>query len=502
MEVTRPMQAFQAAPGLAALFDRHGAEIGGAWAERLRALPGSPYQKRTPEELDSWAMSAIGQLIRSLRTGSLRPLENHAERMSRNRLEQGFAIDEVVEGMLLLKEAALPFLLDAHPEDAAAAGAAIGCLDTCLRKTIARFAALYAEGARQAVEDEARRLQQATAALLQMRGLDDVFKIVCRELRHLTGTVGSAVFLRGDGDGLRLACSSGTAQGRELELLRSAAAGDPAALNFPLHGMSEDLGILLLVTTAHGFADADRRLGRLYAEVVAIAIEHALLHERHKQLLVLEERQKLAHELHDSVTQSLYGVTMYGEAAARHLVAGNLSRATELLRELRDISLEALREMRLLIFELRPPLLEKEGLIAALRARLSAVEGRTGIKTHFAVVGVESLPRSVEEGLYGIAKEALNNVLKHARSSRITVRLREKSHANDSLLCLEIIDDGVGFEPSEVGKKGGLGLPGMEERASRLDARLTVTSRRGEGTCVRVEVPVDAAAAASDGGDS
>jgi NarL family two-component system sensor histidine kinase LiaS len=140
--------------------------------------------------------------------------------------------------------------------------------------------------------------------------------------------------------------------------------------------------------------------------------------------------------------------------------------------------------MRLLIFELRPPVLEQGGLAAALQARLRAVEGRANLETELIVEGVSDLPARVEQALYRIAQEALNNALKHARARCILVRLRQVS----SQVILEITDDGIGFDPAGVRETGRLGLQGIAERVTQLGGRLTVQSRLGAGTRLRVEV--------------
>jgi signal transduction histidine kinase/ligand-binding sensor domain-containing protein len=205
-------------------------------------------------------------------------------------------------------------------------------------------------------------------------------------------------------------------------------------------------------------------------------------HEREKA--TLEERNRLARELHDSVTQSLYGVTLYADAARRLLDTGQVPAAVGNLRKLRDTAKSALEEMRLLIFELRPPILEQEGLAAALEARLEAVEGRVGLKTQLELEGEGELPQDIQEGLYRIALEALNNVLKHAQASCVTVSLIRRPQLTE----LKIVDDGGGFDISTVQKSGGLGLKGMKERAEQIGGQLTVKSERGMGTTIQVEV--------------
>jgi signal transduction histidine kinase len=259
-----------------------------------------------------------------------------------------------------------------------------------------------------------------------------------------------------------------------------------ATLAVPLKVGGRLVGVFSTVATEpdRKFASADLHLLDLFAQQAAIAIENARLYEQAQQLAAVEERQRLARNLHDSVTQALYGVTLYSEAVAGQLSQGHTDRALEHLRELQSTAQEALTEMRLLIYELRPPVLEEEGLIAALQARLAAVEERVGVKTEFIVEGESRLPPEIEEGLYRIGQEALNNAMKHARASNIRICLRQAERA----VSLEIADDGIGFDPTTAGKQGGLGLLAMEERAAELGGQLSVRSKPREGTAVLVEV--------------
>jgi signal transduction histidine kinase len=228
----------------------------------------------------------------------------------------------------------------------------------------------------------------------------------------------------------------------------------------------------------------DATLALAIARQAAVAIENARLHERARQAATLEERQRLARELHDSVTQSLYGIGLYAEAAGRALADGDTLSAGDSLREIGETTQEALGEMRLLLFELRPPHLEEGGLTAALRSRLQAVETRAGLTVEFDCRGEERLRPDAEQELYRIAQEALNNILKHARAQHVAVHLDFTS----DLVVLEVTDDGVGFAPSRE-HAAGYGLPGMRERAERLGGRLVVHSGPGAGTRVRVEAP-------------
>jgi len=258
-------------------------------------------------------------------------------------------------------------------------------------------------------------------------------------------------------------------------------------LTVPIKAKGEIIGVLDAQSERlDGFDETDLIVMQSLANQAGIAIANARLYEQAQQLAVLEERTRLARDLHDSVTQSLYGVTLFAEAAGRLLAARDTELAREHLHELQQTAQEALQEMRLLIFELRPSILGDNGLAAALQARLEAVEGRAGLETAFQVEGADQrLPPKVEEGLYRIAQEALNNALKHAHARHIAVVLCQ----NQPIVVLEVTDDGVGFEPSVAHQQGGLGLRGMEERAVQLGARLSIQSQPGAGTRVKVEVP-------------
>jgi signal transduction histidine kinase len=142
--------------------------------------------------------------------------------------------------------------------------------------------------------------------------------------------------------------------------------------------------------------------------------------------------------------------------------------------------------MRLLIFELRPPVLEEEGLAGALESRLYAVERRAGLKADLRVEIEERLPLPVEEGLYRIAQEALNNALKHAHPEHIRIHLRE----TDRVVRMGVVDNGVGFDVEHLPVGRGMGLSLMKERAEKMGGRLRVESKPGEGTKVIVEVDV------------
>ncbi|MCP4516132.1 MAG: hypothetical protein GY824_13015 [Delftia sp.] len=171
---------------------------------------------------------------------------------------------------------------------------------------------------------------------------------------------------------------------------------------------------------------------------------------------------------------------------AQLLPSGQVNLVADNVHKLRRTARAALGEMRLLVFELRPPLLQQEGLVAALRARLESVEGRAGMETALKVEGEGRLDPDVEQALYRITQEALNNIFKHAQARSITISLRlaEPPQA----IILEIADDGIGFDPLAAQERGGLGLRGMAERVEGLEGQLSIKSEPGAGTIIQVEV--------------
>jgi signal transduction histidine kinase len=211
--------------------------------------------------------------------------------------------------------------------------------------------------------------------------------------------------------------------------------------------------------------------------------------EQAEELAVTAERNRLARELHDSVTQSLHSAALMAEAGQRLAGTGDLERTRHYLSRLGDISQQALKEMRLMVYELRPLALRQVGLVSALQQRLDAVERRAGVDARLVVVGVAQgqeveLPAEAEEALYRIAQEALNNALKHGQPSTVTVTLRMEDRVE-----LAVADDGAGFDANAALGSAGIGLSSMRERAEKLGGTLTIHSTLGEGTKIRIILP-------------
>src|SRR6266568_5787610 len=219
------------------------------------------------------------------------------------------------------------------------------------------------------------------------------------------------------------------------------------------------------------------------ANQAAIAIENARLYEQAQELAALEERQKLARELHDSVSQALYGIAL-GAHTARTLLDRDPLELPGSLDYLLSLAEAAMDEMRALIFELRPESLEREGLVSALSKQGAALQAHHGMTVQTELCEEPDLPLTVKQELYRIAQEAMQNTVKHARARKVDLRLCQTANA----VILEVRDDGVGFDP--LGSfPGHLGLHSMQERVSSLRGLLQIESAPGQGTSILAQVP-------------
>jgi signal transduction histidine kinase len=246
------------------------------------------------------------------------------------------------------------------------------------------------------------------------------------------------------------------------------------------------VAVLLLVTLLKRSARQTERAEGLLRELQEANREVEASHQREKELVVTEERLRLARELHDSVTQELYSAMLFAQAAMDQLSSGDAETAAGHIRETRDSAHQALREMRLLVFELHRPALEAKGLAAAVQARLDAVEARSGTHAELRVEGDPNVGPEASAELYRIVHEALNNVLKHAKAGEVRVMLAFSREA----AVAEVRDDGIGFAAGGRGQGGGFGIPGMRERAAKMGGTLRIESEPGKGTRVIAEVPV------------
>ncbi len=224
-------------------------------------------------------------------------------------------------------------------------------------------------------------------------------------------------------------------------------------------------------TSAHG-----ERL-EAFATHAAVAISNAQLHEKAKALAVFEERNRLARDLHDAISQKLFTSSLLAEAVVE-LGRTNFDQITVHLETLRQLNRSALAEMRILLWELRPEQSTKTTLVHQLEQLVETVKDRLQVETHFDAASADALTPEVQMAFYRIAQEAINNVLKHAAATTLTVRLLLAEHQGE----LAIQDDGIGFDPES--SSSGLGRESMRERAESVGATLAIQSQVGAGTVV------------------
>jgi signal transduction histidine kinase len=234
---------------------------------------------------------------------------------------------------------------------------------------------------------------------------------------------------------------------------------------------------------AGGFTDRDEQLLTLFAAHAAIALTNARLYERGRQLSVLEERARLARDLHDAVSQKLFSVRAKARAAAV-LVDRDPVRAAAEIDSVADLAGQAHAELRAVIDGLTPPDLAANGLEDSIRS-YSVLVGRTyGGTVRVQADDLPPLDRSVQTALYRVAQEAIGNALRHSGSAEVSVTVRSRQRS----IQLAVADRGKGFDPASP--SSGHGLDSMRERASAVSGRLTVTSRPDAGTTVTLTVPV------------
>ena len=258
-------------------------------------------------------------------------------------------------------------------------------------------------------------------------------------------------------------------------------------LGMPITDGDEILGELFLANknTPGGFSAEDEEMLRLLAAHAAIAIVNARLYERSRELSIVAERNRIARELHDAVTQKLFSLRLTVDAAAA-LLDRDAARAATELDNVRRLAAEVSDELRAVVVGLLPVDLSGDGLDAALRKQASLLDRVHEAAVVFVGCPVPQLTSARREALYRIAQEALHNALRHASPHRVEIDL--SSH--EGQVSLQVRDDGAGFDPArseQAARK--LGLASMRERARTVGGRLTVDSTPGGGTTVRVEVP-------------
>jgi signal transduction histidine kinase len=257
----------------------------------------------------------------------------------------------------------------------------------------------------------------------------------------------------------------------------------------PLYVKNKNYGALTLYyRQKRRFSAEDIALALAFADQAALAFETARLYSEAQGKAALEERQRLARELHDSVSQALFGIALGTNSAITLLEQGRDSmRVQQALEYVLSLAETGMAEMRALIFELRPESLETEGLLAGITKQAASLKSRHRIEVQLEMCEEEpDLSLEVKEALYRICQEALHNIIKHAHAKEVKLGLNWQKGVE---VQLEIRDNGVGFDPNGS-FPGHLGLRSMRERVERLRGRFVIDSLPGSGTHLKVYFPV------------
>lgn len=263
-------------------------------------------------------------------------------------------------------------------------------------------------------------------------------------------------------------------------------------LGLPIRDGDETIGALFLANKngprpdgGCGFTEDDEELLTILGQHAAIALTNARLYERSRELTIVEERSRLAHELHDAVSQKLFSLRLTAQAAAA-LVDRDPARAKGELHQVAALAAEATEELRAAVVELRPAALDEDGLVATLRTQIQVLDRAHSAHVTFTGRGARALPAAQEEAMLRVAQEALHNALRHSGAARVDVTLERRGPG----AVLRVSDDGSGFDPAEIRSAGRhLGLVSMRDRSSGVGGTLTVESAPGKGTTIEMEVP-------------
>jgi signal transduction histidine kinase len=534
---------------LAGLLDGYREEIVAAWVRLLAGLPGSRFATLPVIDLQNCLRDELIAMTVVFRRGSYETLDAHLTANCATRVEQGFDISEVIQGNLLLKDAVMPVIWREAQWEADAALRLLADLDSVLHWIVIQVSKLYSlqlnrrlaeqvnllthsqeqlqtqnaqlEAQSQQLERRVRQvsaLNRSTALLTTTLDLDKVMDLILEQLAEVVPYDSATIMWRIQGVLRVIACRGfrdpaavlGARFDPEKNPLTHRLLNEDGPIvlrdvdhepsfdyqrdtvtrswiGVPLHVREEVIGALTVDNAQiNSYDEEDGQSVMAFANQAAIALENARLYDRSRELAVLEERNRLARELHDSISQMLFSMVLNAEAAAT-LFEANPEAARVQIGRLQETSHTALKEMRTLIFELRPANLEEEGLVPVLKKHVALFKERNGIDVELHAEGQRRWPFNMEKALYRVAQEALTNVAKHAQATRAVVTLS----AQDGWVRLTVDDNGRGLPPDKLRRgHSTLGMTSMRERAEQLGGHFDIgPGPDNQGTRVCVEIP-------------
>jgi PAS domain S-box-containing protein len=252
----------------------------------------------------------------------------------------------------------------------------------------------------------------------------------------------------------------------------------------PIQVKGTILGVLsLLGAEERHLDDTTVQFVESISDQIGLAIESARLRKQMEDAMIAEERQRLARDLHDSISQSLYGLVLSSEAGGKLLANKDYEKLDVVLEKIKQTSVQSLKEFRLMLHQLHPHPLDANGLVEAIDLRLNTVERRSGIEAQLQAEGMEYMPAAVRQEIYFVVMEALNNTLKHSFASHVAISIC----CDPKNVEMNITDDGCGFNQK---RRSGGGIGSMQNRVARLGGQFQITSSPDHGTQIRVVVPI------------
>jgi signal transduction histidine kinase len=515
---------------LAALLRQHQEEIATAWAEMLHGLPGSSYRDLPAEEVRSLTLWGLTAIMESLETGSRVLLEDYLAGICPAGSQAVPDAAAVTEALLLCKDAAVPVIRDACGPDSSATWALVSELDACLRWMVGRLTSLVAADMGRQLQAERARVAMLLDTAQTASSTLELDEVVSRVAEGIVAALGvdrcvfhlvdeeqrSAVYIPQPSDwSSRVVRSfdSYTSIFHEALTTRQPVTtydveSDPripqdykrrepdakSSVVMPLlvKGKVVAMAGAYTVRDYRRFTEEEIALAQGIGNVLGLVIQNAQLYEQSKLLTVMEERGRLAREIHDGLAQTLGALQLKASQVEDSLPDQQLDESRSHLSDLQEMISRAYRDLREAMFGLRAVVEPGSGLVPALREYLAQYRAQYGLDVRLEASEDEPailLDAETQAQVVRIVQEALRNVLRHAGTGRATLRVDR--HGDGLRIC--VVDEGQGFDPSLLeGRDDGryLGLHTMRERAESVGGTLSVESRPGQGTTVVLQLPL------------
>ena len=513
---------------LAALLREHQEEIATAWAELVTGSPGSQYHALPPEDVRSLTLWGLRSITESLETGSRVLLEDYLTDMCSAGSEAASEAAAVTEALLLCKDAAFPIIRDACGRDSSKSWALISELDACLRWMAGRLASLFAAEMSRQLEDQRAQVAMLLDTAQTASSTLELDEVVNRVAEGIVAALGvdhcslhlvdeerrSTVFVRQPADWssrhLRSFDSYASAFHELLttrepltsydvlsdprfprDILRQFGYKSVVLVPLLANGKVVAMAAAYTVHDYRRFTAEEIALAQGIGNVLGLVIQNAQLYEQSKLLAVMEERARLAREIHDGVAQTLGALQLKASQLEDSLSKERVDESRVHLSELQNMISRAYGDVREAMLGLRAILEPGTGLRTALRQYLAHYRAQYGVDVRLEVDENEraTLDGEAKAQALRILQEALSNVRRHARTDKATLRIERHGDA----VRISVVDEGQGFDPGLFdGLDDGrhLGLRTMRERAESVGGTLTVESQPGQGTRVVLELPL------------